>query len=121
MTDAADAEPPLASLRLVALIEVLLCSDFPTQLAVDALLRAIGYRPFDSAGQLQVGYVVGLSLADTLLLVGFVLLFLRAHGERPSELFLGRRPIAEEIRLGLPLIFVSLILGVAVLLLAMHF
>ena len=88
-------EPPIASFRLVALIEVLICSDFPTQLAVDALLRAIGYRPFDSAGQLQVGYVVGLSLADTLLLVGFVLMFLRAHGEHPSELRQGAPQVVD--------------------------
>jgi len=114
-------EPPIATFRIVALIEVLICSDFPTQLAVDALLRAVGYGPFDAAGQLRVAYVVNLSLIDTVLLLAFVWMFLRAHDERPSDVFLGRRPVGGEIRLGLPLIFVALTLGVAVLLLVMRF
>src|SRR5215467_11569978 len=117
---ASNLEPPISSVRIVALIEVLLCSDFPTQLAVDAALRALGYPPFDSTGQLQVSYVVSLSLADTLLLLGFVWLFLRAHGERPSEVFLGRRRVIDEIRVGIPLIVVALTVGIGVLLLVLR-
>jgi hypothetical protein len=114
-------EPPASSMRIVALLEVLLCSDFPTQLAVDAALRAFGYPPLDSAGQLRVSYVVGLSLADTVLLVGFVWLFLRAHGEKPADVFLGRRSVIDEIRVGIPLIAVALTLGIGVLLLMLRF
>jgi membrane protease YdiL (CAAX protease family) len=50
-----------------------------------------------------------LSFADTLALVGLMVLLLRARGQSPSELWLGRRPIAREIVAGVshvPLVFI---------------
>jgi membrane protease YdiL (CAAX protease family) len=99
----------------VALLEVLLCSDYLTQLALGATFAAFGYGPLGPAGQLRIGYVVGLSLIDTLMLVGLVLLFLRAHGERPRDLLIGRQPVAEAI-LGVPLALAALAIGLGVLL-----
>jgi uncharacterized protein len=121
-----DPEPstPSPSLwvpRLLALIEVLICSDFPTQLALSSTLAAVGIVPFDRAGHLQMPYVVGLSLLDTPLLIGLVVLFLHAHGERARDVIFGRRPIAAEVAYGLPLILVALGLGMAVLLAVQHF
>ena len=52
----------------MAIIEVLLCSDFPTQLALGATLAAFGYGPYVADGQLRIAYVVGLSLVDTVAL-----------------------------------------------------
>lgn len=101
--------------RVVALLEVLLCSDLPTQLALAATFTAFGYGPLDAAGQLRIGYVVGLSLIDSVMLVGLVLLFLRAHGERPRDVIIGRRPVAEAI-LGVPLALAALAIGLGVLL-----
>ncbi len=92
-----------------------MCSDFPTQLALASTLAAFGYRPFGPGGQLTAAYVVGLSLADSAVLVGFVLLFLYAHGEKPRDLFLGRRPVFREARFGVPLIVVALVIGVGAL------
>jgi membrane protease YdiL (CAAX protease family) len=117
-----DAPPPASSrippeLRFIAVIEVILCSDFPTQLALAATFSAFGYRPFGPGGQLQVGYIVGLSLADSLLLISFVLIFLYAHGEKPREVLLNRQPIAEEIRIGIPMIFVALAIAFSALIL----
>jgi membrane protease YdiL (CAAX protease family) len=100
----------------VALLEVLLCSDFPTQIAIGATFTAFGYTPFASSGELHLGYVVGLSLADSVALIGLVLLFLYAHGERPRDVLLGRRPAAQEFALGVPLILVALVLGGGILL-----
>jgi uncharacterized protein len=57
-----------------------------------------------------------LSLADTVLLVGLIVIFLRAHGERPRDVFLGQRLIEPEARAGVPLIFVAFGLAVAVIL-----
>ena len=107
--------------RLVALIEVLICSDFPTQIALGATFTALGYAPFGAGGRLQVGYVVGLSLVDALLLVGLVLAFLYAHGESPRDVLLGRRPLGQEAARGVPLIFVALAIGIAVLVTIMRF
>jgi membrane protease YdiL (CAAX protease family) len=110
-------DPPQSSLgRLVALVEVLICSDYPTQLALAATLVALGYSPVGSDGNLQVGFVAWLSLIDAVLLVALILLFLYAHGERPREVFFGRRPIAGEIVYGLPLTLIALVIGVSALL-----
>jgi membrane protease YdiL (CAAX protease family) len=107
--------PPTPIERGVALIEVLLCSDYPTQLALEGTFAAFGIAP-PRAGALSLGYVAGLSLADTLLLTGLIVFLLRAHGERPRDVFLGGRPIAPEIRAGVPLMFVAFGIAVAVLL-----
>jgi membrane protease YdiL (CAAX protease family) len=105
----------------VAIIEVLLCSDFPTQIAIGATFTALGYRPFVSPGHLRLGYVVWLSIADSAALIGLVLLFLYAHGERPRDVLLGRRPVGQEFALGVPLVLGALTLGGIVLLGIRHF
>ncbi len=107
-------KPPLLS-RVVALIEVLLCSDYPTQLALGSTLTLLGMGPFTAQGQLRLAYVVGLSLADAAALIGLIVLFLYAHGERPRDVLLGRRPFVFEAAAGLPLIVVAFGIGVAVL------
>jgi membrane protease YdiL (CAAX protease family) len=101
--------------RVLALIEVLLCSDILTQLALGGTLGAFGYQPFVQ-GRLNVTYVVALSFGDTLFLIGLILLMLYAHGERPRDVLFGRRAILAEAALGLPLILAALALAVTVLL-----
>jgi membrane protease YdiL (CAAX protease family) len=101
--------------RLVALFEVLLCSDFPTQLAIGATLRAFGMGEKAGQGDLSVRFVVTLSLVDTAVLLGLIFFLLKSHGERPRDVFLGSRPVAGEIRLGLPMTLVVFAIAVAVL------
>jgi membrane protease YdiL (CAAX protease family) len=101
--------------RVVALIEVLICSDFLTQIAIGATLAAAGYQPLVS-GRLNIEYVVILSLGDSLLLIALILLMLTTHGERPRDVLFGLRSPARELAVGLPLIFVALAIGAAVLL-----
>jgi len=113
-------ERPRPVERAVALLEVLLCSDYPTQLAIGATLAALGFRP-GPGGHLSLGYVAALSLGDTALLVGLIVFFLRAHGEQPRAVFVGSRPIAREALLGVPLIVVSFAIAVAVLVLVQRF
>lgn len=111
-----DTEPPETShflARVVALLEVLLCSGFPTQLAIGGTYVAMGRRALNASGGLMTGYVVTVSLADTVVIVALVILFLLAHGERPREVILGRRPIVVEALAGWWLVFVAL--GVALL------
>jgi membrane protease YdiL (CAAX protease family) len=114
-------QPPALTQRAVALLEVLLCSDYATQAALGATFAALGYRPFGASGQLSVGFVATLSLMDTALLVGLMLFFLYAHGERPREIFLGPRPVAREVSFGMPLIFAALAIGIAVLATIQHY
>jgi membrane protease YdiL (CAAX protease family) len=106
---------PSPAQRVVALLEVLLCSDYPTQTALGSTFAALGYGPYAAGGELRVGFVVTLSLVDTALLVGLMLFFLHAHGERPREVFLGPRPAAREATFGLLLVPVALLLAIAIL------
>ena len=101
--------------RVVAALEVLICSDYPTQAALGATFIALGYGPTTATGGLNTGFVVALSLLDTGLLLGLILFFLYAHGERPRDVFLGPRKIAPEAVYGLPLIMVAIVIGIVIL------
>ena len=105
----------------MAVIEVLLCSDVVTQYAIGGTLFAFGYRSTTAGGKLSVGYVAALSLGDAVLLVTLILALLYAHGERPRDVFAGRRPIAPEGVLGLLLIPLAFGIAAAVLLAVRRF
>lgn len=102
--------------RIVAFLEVVLCSDYPTQLAIGGTLAAFGYGP-GPAGALSTAYVVSLSLIDTAVLIGLIVLFLRAHGERPRDVIVGRRPSwSVEIAAGVSFVVIALMIGTAAVL-----
>ena len=102
--------------RAAALLEVGLCSGFPTQLAVAAGLVLAGVTAAGGGGgALSLEYVVALSLADTVLLVGLIAFFLRRHGEQPATVFLGGRPQLPELRLGLLLVPAVVVFATATL------
>jgi membrane protease YdiL (CAAX protease family) len=101
--------------RSVALLEILICSDYPTQFALAATFAAFGFTPA-ADGSLSLTYIVALSLVDTVFLVGLILMFLQAHGESARELFFGARPVGVEMRRGVGLIFVALLIGAAAML-----
>jgi membrane protease YdiL (CAAX protease family) len=94
-------EPTRHADRLASLIEVVVCSGFPTQLVVMLALGALGLQPFVSGSQLSLRYLVWLSLADTVLLLSLVLFFLRVRGDNPRGLLLGARPAGPEAWIGL--------------------
>lgn len=104
--------------RAGALAEVALCCGLPTQLAVAAALSVVGVTA-DSGGALSLTYVVALSLGDTLLLTALIVHLLRRHGERPAATFLGTRPAWPEVRLGLVLIPLTVLLA-AVAMVTLH-
>jgi membrane protease YdiL (CAAX protease family) len=108
-------QPSLGAHRLIALLEVLICSDYPTQLALGTTFATLGYGPYARSGELRVSYVVGISILDAILLIGLILLFLYSHGERPREVIFGRRSLTREAAVGIPLVFVAL--GIAVMML----
>jgi uncharacterized protein len=101
--------PPSALDRVVALFEVILCSDFPTQLLLLQLFTMLGFAPRDADDTLNLTFVVALSLADTVLLVGLIVVLVRLRGERARDLFLGHRPFWTEFRVGVPMILYALI------------
>lgn len=115
--------PPVASAadggrgtsRIGALIEVILCSGFPTQIALIALLSLAGLQPFENHGGLSLQYVGLLSMLDAVLLTTLVVAFLRIGGESPSAVFLGWRSVRREALLGLLLTPVAFLLAATVL------
>ena len=103
--------------RAAAALEVLLCSGFPTQLAVITVLSALGVRLRLADGSLSPTFIFTLTIADTLLLLGLIAFFFRAHRESLfNELFRSRVTL-RDLTLGLLLVPASFFLIVFVLIL----
>jgi membrane protease YdiL (CAAX protease family) len=117
----ADRELPVAKPapldRLAAAFEVLLCSGFPTQLVVSALLWSAGLRPQTPDGQLSAPFVYLLTLIDTGLVVALVVFFFRARGESLRDQLFAGRPSGRDALLGIVLVPASFFIIVFVLLL----
>jgi len=102
--------------RLLAVVEVLLCSGLPTQLAIAGVLAAFGIVPYDSHRRLVPEYVFGVSLLDAVVMLGLVWWFLRLHGEHPRTVLLGTRPAWVEALHGVIQVPVVFLIVVAVML-----
>jgi CAAX protease family protein len=95
--------------RATALLEILLCSSIPTQLAIGALLRLAGIPSTDAAGHLSLTFVLTLSLADTTLLIVMMVFFMRVHGEMARATWFGTGRGIREALIGLatvPAVFI---------------
>ena len=99
--------------RLTAAGEVVLCSGFPTQLTLVVLLGMLGAGPTEGSGELSLGYVVTLSLVDAAVILALVWMLMRARGEHPVAVMVGRRPIRSELLLGLALVPAALLVVAA--------
>ena len=95
--------------RLTAAAEVVLCSGFPTQLTLVVLLGMLGAGRTDGSGELSLGFVVTLSLVDAAVILALVWMLMRARGEHPVAVMVGRRPIRSELLLGLALVPAALL------------
>ena len=100
--------------RLAALLEVLLCSGFPTQLLLIGVLRGFGMRPFADGGQLNPRFVFTLSLLDAILVIGLILLLLRAHRESAREVLLGSVRRLRELLVGIGMIPIVFLIVLAI-------
>jgi len=95
-----------------AWIEILLCSGYPTQIALGSALQGLGLRPLHADGSLSAPFIFALSLADTVLLLSLVIWLLVRRGESPLRVFFGTGPFGRELKLGalsLPLVFMLVI------------
>ena len=96
--------------RATAVLEILLCSSIPTQLAIGALLRLAGIPSTDAAGHLSLTFVLALSLADTALLIVMMIFFMHVRGETARATWLGTSHGIREALIGLatvPLVFIA--------------
>ena len=101
--------------RAAAALEVLLCSGFPTQIVIITVLATFGMQPRLEDGRFNAPFVFALTLLDTLLLVGLVCFFLRAHRESFREQLLGGRRLGRELLFGIALIPASFAVVIVVL------
>lgn len=115
------AAPPISQGhgRLVALLEVLLCSSVPTQLLLSGVLAAVGVVPRTATGQLSAPFVVALSLGDTVVLITLMIVLSRLHGQSAWQLWRGQRPAGREALIGLTIAPLVLV-GVGLLLTAIQ-
>jgi membrane protease YdiL (CAAX protease family) len=98
--------------RVIAAVEVLLCSSLPTQIVIGQLLAAIGLDPRTDSGQLSPPFAFALLVIDSVVLTTLMVILTRAHRESPRALWLGDRSIVREFGLGLALVpLVFLIVG----------
>ena len=107
--------PTLPVERIGALIEVFLCSGFPTQLLVFQALTHFGMSSRTADGGWSPPFIVVMALIDMVLVLTLVYLFLRAHREPIREFVLGPRRLGRELLLGVALIPAAFMLVVVVL------
>jgi membrane protease YdiL (CAAX protease family) len=101
VTQVTRRQPPSAP---IALLQIVLCSGLPTQLVLLFALTAVGVQAPTTTKEWSLGYVAGVLVADSALVLGLILLFLHLSGERPRNVFLGNRSIAWEWSIGIALV-----------------
>ncbi len=107
--------------RLGALVEVIICSGYPSQILLILVLRGFGMHTWTEAGRLSPPFVFTVSLIDTALVVGLVLFFLRAHHQSARTVLLGDRPVLREALLGIAVLPAVFMLAMLVLVLILRF
>ncbi|MEN3339906.1 MAG: protease family protein [Acidobacteriota bacterium] len=107
--------------RLGALVEVIICSGYPSQILLILVLRGFGMRTWTEAGRLSPPFVFTVSLIDAALVVSLVLVFLRAHRQSARAVLLGTRPVVREALLGLAVLPAVFMLAMLVLVLILRF
>ena len=132
MTDAslgevgAPTEPPAPRRTWPTWVEILLCSGYPTQIAVGQFLALAGVSPTLANGSLSGTFVFALALIDTVVLLSLIVGLLLRRGERPADVFFGGRAPRGEVVAGfaaVPLIFtvvIALTVGIRRFLPALH-
>ena len=133
MTDASlgeagePTEPPAPPRRTwPTWVEILLCSGYPTQIAVGQFLALAGVSPVLANGSLSGTFVFALALIDTVVLLSLIVGLLLRRGERPADVFFGGRAPRGEVVAGfaaVPLIFtvvIALTVGIRRFLPALH-
>ncbi len=80
--------------------EILLCSGYPTQIAIGLALQAAGIAALRDDGSLSATFIFTLSLLDTVVLLSLIVWLLLRRAESPRQVFFGSRPAGPEIAVG---------------------
>jgi uncharacterized protein len=111
--------PVLPLDRLAALVEVVICSGFPSQIVLIVILRGFGLHMTAADGRLSPPFVFTVSLLDAVLVVTLVIFFLLVHHESPRQVLFGARRLMREVLFGvaiLPAVFMFVMIVLVLLL-----
>ena len=107
--------------RVGALVEIVICSGFPTQVLLILVMRGFGIPMRAVDGRLSPPFIFALSLVDAALVIGLVLMFLRAHHESARDVLLGRVRLIREALIGIATLPAVFMLVTLVLVLVLRF
>jgi membrane protease YdiL (CAAX protease family) len=103
--------------RVSAALECILCSGFPTQVALIIILSGFGLSLQGAEGGINPRFLFTLSLLDAAIVIGLTIFFLRAHGESVHDVLIGRRNVVREVLVGLAI--VPLVFGIVIVVLTL--
>ena len=107
--------------RAGALLEILICSGFPTQILIIVALRVFGVPMRAEDGRLSPPFVFTLSLVDAALVIGLVVMFLHVHGESARHVLIGQVRLVREALVGIATLPAVFMLVTLVLILILRF
>ena len=87
--------------RLAALVEVLICSGFPSQIVLIVILRGFGLRMTAPDGRLSPPFIFTVSLLDAVVVITLCVFFLRVHNESWRQVLFGGRAFLRDAFFGL--------------------
>lgn len=99
----------------------MLCSGLPSQVLLVLALNGFGMRMHRADGRLSPPFVFTLSLLDATVVIGLVVLLLRAHGEPVRTVLFGKGRRLREAFIGLALLPAVFMVVVLVLMLVLKF
>lgn len=102
--------------RVSAALECILCSGFPSQIALIIILTGFGLSMQAAGGGLNPRFLFTLALLDAVVVVGLTVFFLKAHGESVREVLIGQRAVLREVLVGIAI--VPLVFGIVIVVLA---
>lgn len=109
--------PVLPFDRVGAALECIVCSGFPTQIALIVVLTGFGLSMQGAQGGLNPRFLFTLALLDAALVIGLTVFFLKAHGESVREVLIGGRRVVREVLVGIAI--VPLVFGIVILVMAL--
>lgn len=104
-----DEKPAHKPSRWAAAFQVMICcGQIPTQTSITAVLLLAGMTP-EINGQVTLPFFAALTLIDTVVVIALMRVFLSDSQESSTRVFLGARPRAREVGLGIILTPVVLV------------
>jgi len=98
IVEVVEAPPPPPRPTWAAWVEILLCSGYPTQIAIGSVLVASGIQPLHADKSFNSEFIFASLLIDTVVLLSLIIWFISRRRQRARDVFFGQtRPLREVI------------------------